>query len=60
MTTFVGRVAEIDAVSDLVLGSPLVTLTGLGGVGKTRLALQVAADLSAEFRDAPGCASSPR
>lgn len=39
MTTFVGRAAEIDAVSELVRGSALVTLTGVGGVGKTRLAL---------------------
>lgn len=51
MTTFVGRVAEIETVSDLVHGSALVTLTGVGGVGKTRLALQVAADLSVEYRD---------
>ncbi len=43
--SFVGRDAEIAAVRDLVAGSRLVTLTGPGGGGKTRLAIQVAADL---------------
>jgi predicted ATPase/class 3 adenylate cyclase len=43
--SFVGRDREISEVRDLVDSSRLVTLTGAGGSGKTRLALQVAADL---------------
>ena len=53
LTTFVGRDAEIATVSAM-LGDPanrLVTLTGPGGVGKTRLALRVVADLRDEFDD---------
>ena len=51
VTTFVGREAEIASLAELVRQSPLVTLTGVGGVGKTRLALQVAAEVVAEFPD---------
>ncbi|HKY14241.1 MAG TPA: adenylate/guanylate cyclase domain-containing protein, partial [Microthrixaceae bacterium] len=51
ITSFVGREAEIARVAELVGRASLVTLTGVGGVGKTRLALQVAADLLTEFRD---------
>jgi predicted ATPase/class 3 adenylate cyclase len=43
--SFIGREREISQVRDLVESSRLVTLTGAGGAGKTRLALQVAADL---------------
>src|SRR5262245_10060833 len=53
LTSFVGHAREIAAVADL-LRRPrvrLVTLTGPGGVGKTRLALQVDADLGNEFTD---------
>jgi predicted ATPase/DNA-binding SARP family transcriptional activator len=50
-TTFVGREAEIASLSELVCRSSLVTLTGVGGVGKTRLALQVAAHAVGEFPD---------
>ena len=50
-TTFVGREAEIASLSELVCRSSLVTLTGAGGVGKTRLALQVAAELLPRFPD---------
>jgi predicted ATPase/class 3 adenylate cyclase len=45
LTSFVGRDHELSDVSTLVDESPLVTLTGAGGAGKTRLALAVAADL---------------
>ncbi|MGW4421720.1 ATP-binding protein [Streptosporangium sp. NPDC004631] len=48
-TTFVGRSAEIAQVVRLLRESRLVTLTGLGGVGKTRLARRVAEEISAEF-----------
>ena len=43
---FIGRDAELAVVRALVVGSRLVTLTGAGGAGKTRLALQVAAGLA--------------
>jgi predicted ATPase/DNA-binding SARP family transcriptional activator len=42
VTTFVGRDADLAGVVDLLGRNPLVTLTGPGGVGKTRLALHVA------------------
>jgi predicted ATPase/DNA-binding SARP family transcriptional activator len=45
LTSFVGRAAEIREVRDLADRHRLVTLTGPGGVGKTRLSQQVAADL---------------
>ena len=44
LSSFIGRQAELAAVEDLLARSRLVTLTGAGGSGKTRLALQVAAD----------------
>jgi LuxR family maltose regulon positive regulatory protein len=46
LSSFIGREAELVAVRRLVAGSRLVTLTGAGGVGKTRLALRVAAGLA--------------
>ncbi len=45
VTTFVGRDDEIAQVRNLLDDARVVTVTGAGGVGKTRLALQVAADL---------------
>jgi predicted ATPase/class 3 adenylate cyclase len=51
VTTFVGREAEIASLAELVRDAPLVTLTGVGGVGKTRLALQVATEVVARFPD---------
>jgi predicted ATPase/class 3 adenylate cyclase len=45
LTTFVGRIDDLDAIAGLVADHRVVTLTGTGGVGKTRLALQTAADL---------------
>jgi predicted ATPase/class 3 adenylate cyclase/DNA-binding CsgD family transcriptional regulator len=50
LTTFVGRSAELIEVRELLAENRLVTLTGAGGVGKTRLAMQVAGELTAEFR----------
>jgi predicted ATPase len=45
LNPFVGRVSELEEVRSLVTTSRMVTLTGAGGSGKTRLALQVAAEL---------------
>ena len=50
-TSFVGRDAEVKELIELVRAHRFVTLTGVGGVGKTRLAVQVAAELVGEFRD---------
>ena len=53
VTLFVGRTREIPALSELILNDDvrLITLTGPGGVGKTRLALQAARNLATEFLD---------
>jgi DNA-binding SARP family transcriptional activator len=51
LTSFIGREKEIAAVTRLLQGARLVTLTGPGGTGKTRLALQVAAGLLEQFAD---------
>jgi predicted ATPase/class 3 adenylate cyclase len=45
VSSFVGRESELASVRDLIKSSRLLTLIGAGGAGKTRLALQVAADL---------------
>ncbi len=50
-TSFVGRDLEVKQLVELMRAHRLVTLTGVGGVGKTRLAVQVAAGLSGEFPD---------
>ncbi len=49
LTSFIGRDNEITSVKDFVRNSRLVTLTGTGGSGKTRLALQSVADLIDEY-----------
>ncbi len=50
-SSFVGRDTEVKELCELVLAHRLLTLTGVGGVGKTRLAVQVAAELVGEFPD---------
>ena len=51
LTSFVGRESELTQLRDLLAQNRLVTLTGAGGVGKTRLAIQIAAELSDGFTD---------
>src|SRR5580704_2647805 len=51
LTSFVGRAAELTQIREILSGNRLVTLTGAGGAGKTRLAIQVAGQLSGEFDD---------
>jgi predicted ATPase/class 3 adenylate cyclase/Tfp pilus assembly protein PilF len=50
-TSFVGREREIQEVKTRLATSHLVTLTGAGGCGKTRLALRIASDLVHDYRD---------
>jgi len=50
-TAFVGRTREIEAVSELLGRSRIVTLTGPGGTGKTRLAVRVAEATADRFPD---------
>jgi len=51
VSTFIGREKEIIAVRQLISENRLVTLTGTGGSGKTRLALKVARDFLEKFKD---------
>ncbi len=51
LTSFIGREKEIAEVTDLLKTHHLVTLTGPGGTGKTRLSLQVVSDLLAFHPD---------
>jgi predicted ATPase/class 3 adenylate cyclase len=50
-SSFVGRAGELAELAAALRRSPLVTVTGAGGVGKTRLALQAAADQLPSFGD---------
>ncbi len=52
-TSFVGRADELHAVAQALAQSRLVTLTGVGGVGKTRLSIEVAGRAVGEYPD--GC-----
>jgi len=51
VTSFIGRTAERAALAATLAGHRMVTATGPGGIGKTRLALSVAADVAASHRD---------
>jgi predicted ATPase/class 3 adenylate cyclase/DNA-binding CsgD family transcriptional regulator len=51
LSSFVGRDSELAQVRELLTENRLVTLTGTGGVGKTRLAVQIADQLAGEFTD---------
>ena len=50
-TAFVGRESEVAAVTKALVEARVVTLSGVGGVGKTRLALQVAAHVLPRYAD---------
>ncbi len=49
LTSFVGRIEDVAALKKAMPTAQLVTLTGTGGCGKTRLALQVAAEMLGEY-----------
>jgi predicted ATPase/class 3 adenylate cyclase len=51
LTTFIGRDSELDEAAGLLATTRLLTLTGPGGTGKTRLSLQLAARASDDFPD---------
>ena len=51
LTSFVGRQREVDEVSELLAATRLLTLTGPGGTGKTRLALRIAAGMRPSYSD---------
>jgi non-specific serine/threonine protein kinase len=51
VSSFVGRTREVASAEKLLSGTRLLTLTGPGGVGKTRLALRIAAEVRKAFRD---------
>jgi len=51
LTSFVGRTKELGEITALLQQTSLLTLTGSGGAGKTRLALQVAAEMTGAFPD---------
>ena len=51
LSSLVGREKDVTEVAELVRARRLVTLSGVGGVGKTRLALEVGAEMAGEFPD---------
>jgi predicted ATPase/class 3 adenylate cyclase/DNA-binding CsgD family transcriptional regulator len=55
LTSFVGRQAEMTDLRQIVADNRLATLTGAGGVGKTRLAIELASQLTTEFPEGIWC-----
>jgi len=51
LTTFIGRERELTEARELLASARLLTLTGPGGIGKTRLSLQLAADVTDDYPD---------
>ena len=50
-TSFIGRDRELEEVKELLASARLLTLVGMGGLGKTRLSLQIAAEQIHDFAD---------
>lgn len=51
VTSFIGRERELDEIKERLAGVRLLTLLGMGGLGKTRLSLQVAAEVMPQYPD---------
>ncbi len=51
VTSFIGRERELTDIKELLEGTRLLTLLGMGGLGKTRLSLQIAADVLEKYPD---------
>ena len=51
LTSFIGRERELVEIKRLLPGKRLLTLVGVGGIGKTRLALQTAGEVTDAYRD---------
>jgi predicted ATPase/class 3 adenylate cyclase len=51
VTSFIGRERELADIKELLEGTRLLTLLGMGGLGKTRLSLQIAADVLERYPD---------
>jgi predicted ATPase len=51
VTSFIGRESELADIKKLLDGTHLLTLLGMGGLGKTRLSLQIAADVLEKYPD---------
>jgi predicted ATPase/class 3 adenylate cyclase/DNA-binding CsgD family transcriptional regulator len=51
LTSFIGREAELAEAADILAGSRLMTLTGPGGTGKTRFAIQLATQVASGYAD---------
>ncbi len=51
LTSFIGREAELARIAELLPKTRLLTLAGIGGIGKTRLALHAAREMASSFRD---------
>ena len=51
LTRFIGRENEVQQVKNIMRATRLLTLTGVGGTGKTRLALQAARSMLDDFMD---------
>jgi len=59
LTSFVGRDEDVSRVVKMLAEGRLVTLTGPGGAGKTRLAIEIAARLAADSPAGPGGTAAP-